>query len=94
MKMGEIASCTEYQMDERFHNCQFFEPNFDFPNRRISKFFNFRIWTIPKTSNLESSKNFGFWKFQKFAIWQILKKIQFRNFQKFLIWKISKMSNL
>ena len=32
MRIGKIASSAEYRMDEQFQNCQFFEPNFDFPN--------------------------------------------------------------
>ena len=28
----QTASSAEYQMDEQFQNCQFLEPNFDFPN--------------------------------------------------------------
>ena len=32
MRIGKIASSAEYRMDEQFQNCQFLEPNFDFPN--------------------------------------------------------------
>ena len=32
MRIGKIASSVEYRMDEQFQNCQFLEPNFDFPN--------------------------------------------------------------
>ena len=32
MRIGKITSSAEYRMDEKFQNCQFLEPNFDFPN--------------------------------------------------------------
>ena len=48
---------------------------------KILKFLNFPIWTTPKTSSLNNSKNCEFGK---------LKKIQFGNFQKFIILKIKK----
>ena len=65
MRIGKIASSAKYRMDEQFQNCQFFEPNFDFPNSKILKFLNFPIWTIPKTSSFKNSKNLQFGKFKK-----------------------------
>ena len=60
MRIGKIASSADDGMDNQFQNCQILEPNFDYPNwKKISKFFNFSIWTIPKTSNLENSENFN-----------------------------------
>ena len=32
MRIGKIASSAEYQMDEEYQNCEFFEPNYGFPN--------------------------------------------------------------
>ena len=32
MRIGKIASRAEYRMDEKCQNCQFLEPNFDFPS--------------------------------------------------------------
>ena len=32
MRIDKIASSAEYRMDEKFQNCQFLEPNLDFPN--------------------------------------------------------------
>ena len=37
MRIGEIASSTEYRMDEQFQNCQLLEPNFGFPNWKNSR---------------------------------------------------------
>ena len=66
MRMSKIASSAEYQMNEKFQNCQFLEPNFDFINLKNLKILQF--------CNFDHLK--------KFAIWQIHKKIQFGNFQK------------
>ena len=60
------ANSAEYRMDEKFQNCQFLEPNSDFPN--------WKNLEISYFSNLDNSKNFKFEKFEKFAIWQIEKK--------------------
>ena len=35
LKIGKIAIRAEYQIREKFQNCQFLEPNFGFPNRKI-----------------------------------------------------------
>ena len=75
---------AEYRMDEQFQNCQFLESNFNFSNwKKISKFLNFLIWTIPNTSNLENSKNFKFGKFKKISIWKFFKIVDFGNTKNF-----------
>ena len=68
MRIGKIASSAGYRMDGQFQNCQFLEPNFDFPNWKIF--------------NCDNFKNFQCGKFDKFAISKILKFSQILQFQK------------
>ena len=55
MRIGEIATKTEYRIDEQFQNCQFLQQK-GFP-KNIWKFIIFPIWTIPKIANLGKLKN-------------------------------------
>ena len=80
MRIGEIATSAEYQMDEQFRSRQFLGANFGFPNWKNSRnllifqFRQFQTFPIRKTqkiSNLKKSKNLEFWKFQKLPIWKV-----------------------
>ena len=82
MIIGKIASSKEYRMDEQFRNCEFSEPNFDFPSWEKSRNFliflfaqfqKFQIWKIWKFFNMENSKNLQFSQFKKIPIWKIWK---------------------
>ena len=94
MRIGEIASIAEYRTDEQFQNCQFLEPNFNFPNWKKSRnFFIFQFGQLQKLQilknrkifNSKNSKNLQFDEFKNKFIPKILK---------ISIWKIRKMSNL
>ena len=61
MRIGEIESSAEYQMDEHF---KFLEPDFGFPI--CKKFVNFPIWKAPEIFNYENSKNSKILQFGKF----------------------------
>ena len=37
MKIFKIESSAECKIDEQFQNCQFLEPNFQFPNEKNLK---------------------------------------------------------
>ena len=64
-------------MQEQFQNCQFLEPNFNFPN-----------WT--KSRNLIIVQ---FGRFQKISILKNPENLQFGEIRKFAIWKIPKIGN-
>ena len=70
MRISKIASSAEYRMDEQFQNCQFLEPNFDFPdwikswNFLIFQFGRFQKLQVWKICNLANSKKFNLEIFQ------------------------------
>ena len=87
MRIGKSASSAEYRIDEQFQNCQFSEPNFDFPNWKNSR--NFLILLFGQFKKLQ------IWKIRKiFDSANSRKKNQFENFQEFVIWKIYKICNM
>ena len=90
IKVEWLISKGKYENEQ---NCEqnFLESNFNISNwKKISKLFNFPIWTIPKTSNLENSKNFQFGNFRKFAIWQVQKNLNLENSKNFQFAKFEK----
>ena len=66
--------------------------------KKISRFLNFSIWTIPKISNLGNSKNLHFGQFKKkkiqFGYFQKFKNSRFGKFQKCPMYKFRKICNL
>ena len=92
MRIGEIASSTEYWMDEEFQNCQYLESKFAFPNWKNSRnllifqfrqFQKFAILKISKICNLINSEFFF-----KIGSLENFKNCQFGKFERFAIWEI------
>ena len=100
-RFGKIASSAD-RMDEQLQSCQFFQPNFGFPNLKDSRnllIFQFRqvqtfpISETPKTFQLVNAKNSD-WKITENSNSGNSKNLQFEKLQKFLVRENPKIFNL
>ena len=95
MGIDIIVRSVEYLMDQQFQNCQFSEPNFDFPNwKNIRNFFIFQFVQYQKLRICKIQVNFNSGNSQNLQFGKLEKKIILEISKKFSILKIPKISQI